>query len=146
MKKVILAALCLFAAASTITAQTTPNYWKPLTSPHLPDGGPISGSINGLTIDSANNIYVETGGDGVLRSSDDGVTWHGFNRGLRVLPFKAMVSSTFEYDSINHIPIAYVYGISQRNEVMRRLFNTQSGDSRWEYLTGIINQHKDSIF
>jgi photosystem II stability/assembly factor-like uncharacterized protein len=130
MKKLILIAFCLLSGGtSTLFAQ---NSWTPL-------GGMTSGSTNNITVDSLNRIYVCTGGDGVLQSTDGGLTWHGFNQGLRVLPFRMLESSTIEYGGPNGT-VAYVYGASQRNEIMRRLFNTTSQDVHWEYLSNIVNQ------
>jgi photosystem II stability/assembly factor-like uncharacterized protein len=124
MKKIIFFILALLTTRAY--TQVSTDYWRPL-------GGMTSGSTNNITCDSLNRIYVCTGGDGVLQSTDHGSTWHGFNKGLRVMPFHLLESSTIESDSV-----AYVYGTSQRNEVMRRLFNVDISDTHWEYLTKIL--------
>lgn len=125
MKKIIVFAfLFLISASNVIFAQVS---WKQTR-------GPWDGSTNSLTVDSLQHIYVCTGGDGVMQSTDHGVTWHGFNRGLRVLPMKWVESSTGSSDQV-----AYVYGLSHRKELMRRVFTTVSTDNQWEYLDSIVS-------
>ncbi len=123
MKKLTLVALFLIFGSVTVSAQVL---WK-----HA-KGGPRNGSTNSLTIDSSQNVYVCTGGDGVLRSTDHGASWHGYNKGIRQLPMKWLVSSSISGG-------AYVFGLSHKKELMRRVFNTQSSDNQWEYLDSIIN-------
>lgn len=128
MKKLIFLTFFLsFAAASPVFAQI---HWKQTK-------GPRDGSTNSLTVDSLQRIYVCTGGDGVLQSTDLGVTWHGFNKGLRILPMRWVESSSIENPGTSDI-VAYVYGLSHRKELMRRVVNTVSSDVEWEYLDSII--------
>ena len=128
MKKLTLIALFLILTGNFLSAQVL---WKQTR-------GPWDGSTNSLTVDSLQRIYVCTGGDGVLRSTDHGLTWHGYNRGLRVLPMKWVVSSTLKKKGSSD-EVAYVYGLSHRKELMRRIFSTQSSDNQWEYLDSIVN-------
>ncbi|MEI8135301.1 MAG: T9SS type A sorting domain-containing protein [bacterium] len=119
----------LLLITTSVNAQIASDYWRPTL-------GPTAGSINGLTVDSLDRLYVSTGGDGVLQSTDHGVHWNGFNKGLRVLPMRDVESSTIEYGTGN--PIAYVYGLSQRGEVMRRLFTGTATDDEWHYLPRLL--------
>jgi hypothetical protein len=135
MKKhtfITLATIAVVLFSSSLQAQVVHQYWQAM-------GGMTSGSTNNITIDSMNRVYVCTGGDGVMQSTDGGVHWHGFNRGLRVLPFQALESSTIESSTV-----AYVYGLSQRNEVMRRLFNSDVSDVSWEYMSNIGRSVRDT--
>ena len=125
MKKLIYTSLTLLILTGSISAQVL---WKSVA-------GPTGGSTNSLSVDSLGRIYVCTGGDGVLQSTDQGVTWHGFNKGLRILPMRWVESSTLK-NSIGGV--AYLYGLSHRNEVMRRVFSTTSSDVQWEYLDSIV--------
>src|SRR3981081_1840916 len=84
MKKLTIIVLFLILAGNSLSAQIL---WKQTR-------GPWDGSTNSLTVDSLQRIYVCTGGDGILRSTDHGVTWHGYNRGLRILPMRWVESST----------------------------------------------------
>ncbi|MDP4220188.1 MAG: hypothetical protein Q8896_07105, partial [Bacteroidota bacterium] len=122
---------CILLALSTLTSFAYgQDRWKPTA------GGPIDGSVYGLTVDSLQRIYVTTGGAGVFQSTDHGATWHGFSRGLRILPVRWIESSTIEKKGTD--AVAYVYALSHRKEVMRRVVNTVSSDAQWEYLDSII--------
>src|SRR5438045_779456 len=139
MKKLVILTLVLAAAVQNVSAQYL---WKPT-------GGPTAGSTNSLTVDSLQRIYVCTGGDGVLQSTDLGVTWHGFSKGLRILPMRWVESSTIEEGGPNGT-VAYVYGLSHRKELMRREVRTLSSDAQWEYLDSVVHFYSytthDSIF
>jgi len=129
MKKLIYTLACLLFATSSVFAQ---NVWKQTD-------GPTSGSTNSLSIDSLGRIYVCTGGAGVYQSTDQGVTWHGFNKGLRVLPMRWLESSTIENNTTGSV--AYVYALSHRNEVVRRIINKTISETQWEYLDTIVRMY-----
>jgi photosystem II stability/assembly factor-like uncharacterized protein len=128
MKKLTFITLLLLSLSSSVSAQV---FWQQTP------GGPQDGSVYGLTVDSLQRVYVTTGGAGVFQSTDHGLTWHGFSEGLRILPVRWIESSTFENEGGD--TVAYVYALSHRKELMRRIVNKVSTDSRWEYLQNIID-------
>ncbi len=135
MKKLIFTFLCIFLSANSLSAQVT---WKPTA-------GPTSGSTNSLSVDSLGRIYTCTGGAGIYQSTDQGITWHGFNRGLRVLPVRWLESSTIA--NIASGTVAYVYALSHRFELARRVINKTVSETQWEYLDSVVRLYspRDSM-
>jgi photosystem II stability/assembly factor-like uncharacterized protein len=48
----------------------------------IPTGGPTSGVVNSLAVDSSNHVYAGTSSGGVFCSSDMGITWTQCSSGL----------------------------------------------------------------
>ncbi len=127
MKKLLfLTAIGIIAFTHSVSAQSL---WTQTN-------GPTNGSTNSMSVDSLQRIYVCTGGAGVFQSTDHGTTWHGLNKGLRILPMRWLESSTIQTGPTG--AVAYVYAVSQKKELLRREVLTLSVDAQWKYLDSIV--------
>ena len=81
--RILLFFATLVTSAAGVRAQSS--FWRQLD-------GPFGGAVGGFISGADGSILTDAEGGGILRSSDDGVTWSAFGPGGEVRP--ALYSST----------------------------------------------------